>query len=369
MYLRNRTYYEDLYDLFTVKECLNWYWKLHDGMEVHRNELQEKEPKIDFDHEVLKCCSYTVNVIKGERYRHRAERIREWMDRDEHIQKKFDEAMAPIGIVCKECGGPTKLIMKDLWHEDSPESRVWFMFECLSCKKRALYFDDGSEYILAKEKCPKCQKILDIQSRREEEKVIETVKCLNCKTSKEVVHDFGKSHREFEAKQAKDRQLLEKYRSEFCLNDENGPEYIRQMDDLKRFVDEMKSREKKESTLEYKKASQLRKLRVHEMQKLLTPTLEEAGYENFALGQPEMGRFMTISFTATDSKDERDEYRSQKNLKKLVIAALESTNWRLMSEGISYRLGIVSGRFRAYETEEDLLELVRKSISQNVKII
>jgi hypothetical protein len=45
-------------------------------------------------------------------------------------------------------------------------------------------------------------------------------------------------------------------------------------------------------------------------------------------------------------------------LKKLIQKALEDTNWRLMSEGISYRLGYLKGRLRAYESEEDLKKLV-----------
>lgn len=359
-FIKARTYYEDLYDLFTVKECLDWYWKLHDGMEVYRKELQDKEPKIDFDHEVLKCCSYTVNAIKGERYRHRAERIKEWMDRDEHTQKKFNEAMPPIGIVCKDCNGPTRLIMKDFDYRDGQESRVWFMFECLKCKRRACNFEDGAQWELEKEKCSKCGLELSIHSRRVKEKIIDEVKCLNCMTSEKIVHDFGKSHREFEDKQEKDRILLEKYRSEFCLTDENGPGYIQQMDDLKRFVDEAKERERKEDTPEYKKTKQLQKLRVHELLRLLIPLLEKEGYVNLSLGKPEMGRFVVVDFTATDNKDERDEYHSRNELKKVITDALEATNWQLMSEGIAYRLGINSGRLRAYEHEDDLINLFLK---------
>ncbi len=32
---------------------------------------------------------------------------------------------------------------------------------------------------------------------------------------------------------------------------------------------------------------------------------------------------------------------------------MRETNWRLMSDGISYRLGYLNGRLRAYEGEED----------------
>lgn len=40
---------------------------------------------------------------------------------------------------------------------------------------------------------------------------------------------------------------------------------------------------------------------------------------------------------------------------------LEDTNWRLASSGISYRLGYLTGRLRAFEREEDMRQLVIKS--------
>jgi len=60
-----------------------------------------------------------------------------------------------------------------------------------------------------------------------------------------------------------------------------------------------------------------------------------------------------------DSKSDRKDYDSRKTLKKLVDSALEETNWRLMSDGISYRLGYLNGRVKAYESEEDLRKLVK----------
>jgi len=44
-------------------------------------------------------------------------------------------------------------------------------------------------------------------------------------------------------------------------------------------------------------------------------------------------------------------------LQKLIKSTLEKTNWRLMSEGVYYKLGILSGRLRGYENDEDLLNL------------
>ncbi len=58
-------------------------------------------------------------------------------------------------------------------------------------------------------------------------------------------------------------------------------------------------------------------------------------------------------------KGDREEYDSKKALKKLIEGILADTTWRLMSDGISYRLGILTGRLKAHEREEDLMKLVK----------
>jgi hypothetical protein len=73
---------------------------------------------------------------------------------------------------------------------------------------------------------------------------------------------------------------------------------------------------------------------------LLTEPLEKAGYIEFHLDKPEMGRDVYVGFSCLDSKTDRQDYDSRKALKKLIDNALKDTNWRLMSDGISYRLGI-----------------------------
>lgn len=65
-------------------------------------------------------------------------------------------------------------------------------------------------------------------------------------------------------------------------------------------------------------------------------------------------------FTVYEKKADREEYDSKKTLEKLIKEALADTNWRLMSDSVSYRLGMLEGRLRAYEREEDLLKLVEK---------
>jgi hypothetical protein len=59
IYLRNKQYCVDLYDLHTIEECLRWYWNIKDRFEKDRNKKQfKKYPKKKFDTEVHKVTSF-----------------------------------------------------------------------------------------------------------------------------------------------------------------------------------------------------------------------------------------------------------------------------------------------------------------------
>ncbi len=72
-----------------------------------------------------------------------------------------------------------------------------------------------------------------------------------------------------------------------------------------------------------------------------------------------MGQYVIIPFTVQEANSKRKEYDTTNALKKLLKITLENTNWRLMTDGVSYRLGYVYGRLKGYETEEDLASLFR----------
>ena len=110
----------------------------------------------------------------------------------------------------------------------------------------------------------------------------------------------------------------------------------------------------------YEKVAKIKKLTVAELQKLLAAALKKEGYINLEFSKPEIKKDVIIEFTVQDNKTDRGEYDSRIQLQRILKKKLEATNWRLMSEGIMYRLGILSGRLRGCELEEDLLKLVKK---------
>jgi len=126
---------------------------------------------------------------------------------------------------------------------------------------------------------------------------------------------------------------------------------------LSRFVESMMEKEKNKEL--YKKIAKIKKLPIAGIKKILVPKLEKQGYIKLELSKPKMERDVVIEFTVQDNKEDREEYDSQSQLKKLLKQILENTNWRLMSDGIHYRLGILTGRLRGYENDEDLLRLVK----------
>ena len=105
---------------------------------------------------------------------------------------------------------------------------------------------------------------------------------------------------------------------------------------------------------------EMKKPKIAELTPLLQPALEKAGYIEFSLDKPEMGKDVFIGFSCLDTKSDRNDYDSKKTLEKLVKKVLADTNWRLMSDGVLYRLGYLNGRVRAYEREDDLKQLVIK---------
>lgn len=362
-YLKDESHYIDRYDLHTIETCLDYYWSLKNGFEKHRNDDDFKKfTKEDFDKDVHKVVSYTVNAIKIERFRHKKETLQEWMDADRQKQDRLDNAVEPKGIFCPHCNSAMHSTMKTLEDYLNEPMRVLFFFECPNCKKRRGVYDDGTEHVSKPQLCPKCRKEVKVTLKRRGNILIWTTTCPSCGYKEVDKDDSDKRDAEWKKKEERDRLLLKEYRDDFCYSDEVGQQAIMQADQLKAFVNQMK--EKEEHKEEYDAVAKIKKITVIELEKLLNDTINPKGYIRLELSKPEFGKQLIVGFTAQDSNTARQEYDSRNGFRKLVQGALAGTNWRLVVDSVTYRLGYLQGRLKAYETEEDLLDLVKKS---NVK--
>jgi DNA-directed RNA polymerase subunit RPC12/RpoP len=244
---------------------------------------------------------------------------------------------------------------------DSPEE-VLFMLKCSRCKKNSAYWQDGTAWELRKTACPKCNTPMEETDIRKAKTVTTTYTCPACSYSYKDTFDFSSKKEEPDPEFEVDRAI-------FCLID---PKSLEEHRDAKRRLEGMvelgkELKEKEVNKHLYDALAKLKKLKIPELSPLLEPALKKAGYTEFSLDKPEMGREVTIGFNCLDSKSERGDYESRSALRKLVQQTLKDTNWRLMSEGIHYRLGYLNGRLRVYENEEDLLKLVEKSLKPKAK--
>lgn len=364
-YLQNESYYEEFYDLLTIEECLRTidYWKL--ALKECSNVEELKNPSRK---DKVKHFSAALNMDlyhkKGCRYEHRASSIQEWMRRDRGNDEKIVNTPTPQNMECPQCFREMEVGFKDLY---SDSSRVLFFFECPLCHKRKGVFDNGEPYVSSPELCPRCKKELKVTHLKNGNVLVWKKHCKNCGFKETEVDDWGEKEEERQKKRATDKELLRKYRSRFCLSEKEGRDYIEVRHRLKMMVDLLENAKHKATDPDCQKVAKIKRTTVVELEKLISETIEKEKYIKLMLEKPEIDRFVIVPFTVQDADSSRKENASICKLNRIIRKNLEGTNWRLMSEGVHYRLGYLSGRLKGYEREEDLLELVIKSNKSKLK--
>lgn len=366
-YFKDEQHYIARYNLHTIQECLDTIKMFQD---VYKNLLENEELKHISEKDKLKDANImlqrTLFVIKGKRFEKKQETIKRWIEEDKLKQDKQDYTPIPQGIKCPLCKGA--MVFNSSKHLeyflDNPIIKMMFLFKCTNCKKQQWVYDDGEIRVSKPDLCPKCNKEFDVTSDRKEKVITTFYKCKACGYSKKDTLDLAKSdveHKKWQKEQKKkeeeNKKLLEKYREEFCLTDEEGKEYAETLEAME-VADEVYEEEKRQyDTITYQTALHVKRLNIADLENLLTEVVEKEKYVKFTLEKPEMGQQVIVPFNVLDSVSTRRQNISEDTFKKLIKKALEGTNWRLMSDGISYRLGYLSGRLKGYESEEDLIKL------------
>jgi len=327
-------------------------FKIKNGKNISKT--AQKQAHVISDHLVM-------YLLTGERYANKAETIRQWMERDQERDDKLARATEP-NVLCAKCNEEMECISREL-RESNSQKQILFFFTCPSCKSHRAFFDNGQEYKPKQQLCPRCQTELAVKDSRQGKIITSTYSCTKCDYKKKDIFDFS-----IENKTEKPDPNFEKDRARFCLSEKDGREYIQlryKLEALKNMREEME--ERKENKEIYDAVANIKKLTVQGLQKLLTPILNRNSYVKLNFSQPRIDKQVIIDFTVQDAKSDREEYDSEKQLKKIINKSLCEVNWRLMSNGISYRLGILSGSLKGFETEEDLVKLVKSRNKKNIK--
>lgn len=353
-HLKSEQHYINLHDEFTIEKCRRIERDYQEEME----DLKKKKGKLSEDK--MKAIYMAYYFIwrheAGERYLRKKQEIEEWMERDKKRDVYYANAEAPTDIYCIDCSSEMKVEIKslDIAINDEDE-RVMFIFRCgdKKCGKARVFYDDGEERIREPDLCKECSSEYEVKHNRSGDTVTTKYFCPNCKNQELDKYTFKST------KKKKDK-YFERDRKRFCFDEKEGGKYVEEKESIIRFSELAEKLEKDKNNREVIEQAKLKKITIVQMEDSLISILEKNLYKKLELSTPEIGRDVRVDFTVRDAPPKRDEYQSRALLKKLIDKALIETNWRLMSMGISYKLGILSGSLRGYENEEDLVKLANK---------
>jgi transposase-like protein len=299
-------------------------------------------------------------LLAGERWEHRESGIKELMGEGGDEADQIEQARLTKEPACKHCRKTgLRIISKDLMYRgpDYDQKLVIIMLECPHCKKRSAVWEDDRPYESPKAYCEKCKTEMGKKTSRRNEVVTDTFLCPKCgNTFKEKL--------DLRITEEKPDKYWEVDKARFLLDEKRGREYIEErqhlgdLESIKTLLDSSKEHEEHKEL--YDAVAALKRVNIGQLQETLQAVVEKVGYTELRFEKPEMGKDVIIGFSCLDGRAERAEYDSRITLKKTVVKRLNATNWRLMSDGISYRLGYLTGRLRAYDREEDMLRLVGK---------
>lgn len=370
-HLKERRFYEDIYDRHTIEDGrrgMVHYEKFHADFE----KKLPKDDKIDRPGNALLLNVFYMQTVGNEllhRYEKREEYINDWMEKDGAKDEQVSTARLSEEPYCNHCSKQgLRITDKSLMHRkenakyDDPEE-VLFMLNCPHCDKISAFWEDGTTWKPKPTLCPKCKSEVTHKTTTTTKSFIFTYTCPSCG------HSYKDKMDRVSKKEEKTDPNYDKDRVTYCLLDKEFRDRLfaikQGFKDMARLGKEMK--EKEDNKHIYDAINEMKKPKIAELSTILAPALEKAGYIEFSLDKPEVGRDVFVGFSCLDSKSDRGDYDSEKTLKKAIERALLDTNWRLMSDGIHYRLGYLSGRLRAYEQEEDLKKLVTKSKNLKAK--
>ena len=97
--------------------------------------------------------------------------------------------------------------------------------------------------------------------------------------------------------------------------------------------------------------------------------MKKVGYSDLRFTMSPPAQQIILNFSVRDMEEKREDHDSRKTLEKVIEKVLENKNWALTPEGVTYRLGMLDGRIRGYESKEDLEQLTKSRIKKKCKSV
>jgi len=355
---KSKEYYSKLYDQHTVEECRHTEAR-HVDLDPSSDDYPKMEKYKELDYKEYMVLWLSLYFTAGERYLNKAETIQKWIRRDKQKDKKLKESEPPNNITCDTCGEAMTNTDKELDNTSNPE--IMFFFECPNGHvPHKFVYADGTTRTKDSRSCPDCGADLKENSTREDEVITTEYNCSKCDYTDEMTLDLNTSDDDEDPNFEHDRER-------FCLDKEVGERYRKSRQNLIDFhelAEEMEDKRKHEE--EVKRAEKIERLTVPNIKDRMRNFFEGRDLQAISFEDLNVNpRATYMPFSVEDPEANQDNNRECRlKLKKEIVAELEDANWRLMSDGISYKLGIMSGCLRVYESDDDIYNLVKRESNQ-----
>lgn len=350
-HLEERSVYEERYDRHTVEEC-RFIEDFFLSPEMQSKHLPDGRGFPD------RIMPIQVFQMTGGRFLEREKTINEWMERDRRRDMLVEQARPPL-ISCPSCRQAMECLYSHLHlsFDNAEPDKMEFFLACKPCQQSRNVYENGREVVRKPILCEKCKQETESDRVEKDGKRYWIRSCKHCGHTEETLSVLDEEEK---APTQEEIARFSRDKQRFCITEEQGKRYVELMKKIKEL-----ETQKEEHLLHmdlYDKLKETKKLTIASLEQLLIKALKKADFADLRISMsPDRG--ITLDFSVRDLKVDREEIESKKALEKAIDHVVCDTNWEL-SEYVSYRLGLLSGHIRGYESEPDLEKLVRSRMKK-----
>jgi len=266
---------------------------------------------------------------------------------DEKKDNLIRETPVPRNIKCDQCG--TSMYLETHFFEEN-DTLLLFVFSCPNkhTPKKVLYPDGVRQRITPISKCEKCGGKLSKEKEQTKTfiKLIDT--CLDCGHVSTM-----------ELELSPETPITDEERYKYCEIWKGKKNFEEDLEATFEFFNYINEKEKLKKEKEELKVDSVEQVNLPKLEDRLSKLAEELSYIKFKFDNHSTEKYLSVSFSLQDPT-ERTEKESSKIIVDAIQQALFHTNWRLMNRGVEYRLGLITGKLRAYAGEEGLMKIAKE---------
>lgn len=358
LYLREESYYQDIFDHVIVDACREIEQEIHSRPPeyiIGRNSKRLVTSNID---QFLTTREAAVLWVQREK------RVRHMMEKDKLRDELLANIPSPTEVRCVVCENTMRLsykVIKNIYNERL-EDHVLFVFHCQNCERFQGVYDTWEMFLPKGERCLSCEKFMEALYIHKPNDILHVSRfCRHCHyhDTKEV--SISSERREIDTEFEADKKR-------FCFSKEKAEKQYAWFqdlyDDLLRIF--QKSDEKKKQKPLYDKVAAVKRPNIGELKKYLSEELKKYGYSGLEFEKPDISKGIWVNFTVMDETGESDKYKITKAFRARLKSLLANTVWEMgNSERLQNRLGILSGQLRGIDNEDEIFQRTKNEMERN----